>query len=188
MMNKNSRFGLPPPDAITMLREDHAALSRLFQAFTEIRDDGSDGEKYDIVEKICDALTIHTELEEDIFYPAVRAVIRDADLMDEALVEHAVAKDLILQLQDMDPGDDLYDAKVAVLARQLARHLEDEETEMLPRVRKTKLDTGELGARMLQRKLELMEEFGIAQDDDWDQSVGDDDSARQPAQGSARSH
>ena len=86
-----------------------------------------------MVRKICNELTVHAQIEEEIFYPAVRKAIDDGDLMDEALVEHAGAKELISQLEAMDPEDELYDAKVTVLGEQIDHHVKEEEGEMFPR-------------------------------------------------------
>ncbi len=87
--------GAQEQDAIAMLMADHKKVKKLFSDFDKLKDEGSDEDKSVIVEQICNALKIHTELEEEIFYPAVRKAIDDSDLMDEALVEHAGAKELI---------------------------------------------------------------------------------------------
>ncbi len=162
------------PDAIALLIADHKKVQRLFTEFSELKEDGSDEEKSAIVEQVCNELTIHATLEEEIFYPAVRKAIEDVDLMDEALVEHAGAKELIAQLQDMEPGDELYDAKVTVLGEQIEHHVEEEEGEMFPKAKKAKVDTGALGAQMLKRKSALMEEMGI------EDAESDDDGEDQP--------
>ena len=149
-------------DAIEMLTADHKAVKALFKKFAALKDDGDEGnedEKVAVVQQICDALTVHAEIEEEIFYPAVREAIDDEDLMDEALVEHAGAKNLIAQLQEMDPEDDLYDAKVTVLGEQIDHHVEEEESDMFPKAKKAKLDTAELGAAMAARKDELTAEM-----------------------------
>ena len=91
-------------------------------------------------------------MEEEIFYPAVRKAIKDDDMMDEALVEHASAKELIAQILDMAAGDDLFDAKVKVLSEQIEHHVREEEDEMFPKVRKTHLDLVALGEEMAARK------------------------------------
>lgn len=148
-------------DAITMLTADHKKVKKLFSDFDKLKQSGSDEEKGAVVEQICNELTIHAELEEEIFYPAVRGAIDDSDLMDEALVEHAGAKDLIAQLQDMDPEDDLYDAKVTVLGEQINHHVEEEEGEMFPKAKKSGVDTEGLAKQMLQRKTALLQEMGI---------------------------
>ena len=142
------------PDAIAMLMADHKKVKSLFDQFKKMKD-GSEEEKAAVVEQICAELTVHAELEEEIFYPAVREKIGDEDLMDEALVEHAGAKDLIAQLENMNPGDDLYDAKVTVLGEQIDHHVKEEEGEMFPKVKKAKVDTTALGAEMASRKEEL---------------------------------
>ena len=139
-----------------------------------MKDAGIDDEKSDVVATICNELKIHAAVEEEIFYPAVRKAIDDGDLMDEALVEHAGAKDLIEQLEGMDSEDDLYDAKVTVLGEQIDHHVKEEEGDMFPRAKKAKVDTQALGAQMQKRKLELMDEMGIS----YDQEDDDDSSSK----------
>lgn len=163
-----SKLAAKPPeqDAIAMLTADHKKVKQLFSKFDKLKDAGTDDEKSDVVVTICNELKIHTTLEEEIFYPAVRKAIDDADLMDEALVEHAGAKDLIEQLEGADPEDDLYDAKVTVLGEQIDHHVKEEEGDMFPKAKKAKVDTDALGAKMLKRKLALMDEMGILDDQD----------------------
>ena len=153
-------------DAIAMLMADHKKVKKLFSEFDKLKEEGSDEDKTAIVEQICNELKIHTEIEEEIFYPAVRKAIDDADLMDEALVEHAGAKQLIAQLEDADPEDDLYDAKVTVLGEQIDHHVKEEEGDMFPKAKKAKVDTEALGATMFKRKTALMEKMGMASDDE----------------------
>jgi len=112
---KRSARGADAQDAIDMLVADHKKVKKLFCEFDKVKEDGADEDKFAIVGQICNELKIHAALEEEIFYPAVRKAIDDADLMDEALVEHAGAKELIAQLEEARPNDDLYDAKVTVL-------------------------------------------------------------------------
>ena len=114
-----------------------------------------------MVEPICSELTVHTTIEEEIFYPAVREAIDDEDLMDEADVEHASAKELIAQLEAANPGDDQYDAKVTVLGEMIDHHVKEEEGEMFPKARKADIDSAALGEEMAARKAELKEELGI---------------------------
>jgi hemerythrin superfamily protein len=150
-------------DAIEMLKADHRAVKALFKKFAALKADGdtdNQEEKSSVVQEICTALTVHTAIEEEIFYPAVRKAIDDEALMDEALVEHASAKDLIVQLQEMDSEDDLYDAKVTVLGEQIDHHVQEEEGEMFPEAKKSKVDTEELGSLMQGRRQELMSEMG----------------------------
>jgi hemerythrin superfamily protein len=163
---KKAADGAPEQDAIEMLMADHKKVKKLFSDFDKLKDEGSDEDKSALVERICDELKIHTELEEEIFYPAVRKAIDDPDLMDEALVEHAGAKDLIAQLEDASPDDDLYDAKVTVLGEQINHHVKEEEGEMFPKAKKAKIDTQALGATMLKRKMALMEKMGLTENED----------------------
>lgn len=144
------------PDAIKLLMEDHKKVKKLFKDFEKLKDgDGGAKEKSAIVQQICMELSVHTRVEEEIFYPAVRESIDDEDLMDEADVEHEGAKSLIAQLETMKPGDDHYDAKVTVLGEYIDHHVEEEHEEMFPKARKAKVDMTQLGERMKQRKEEL---------------------------------
>lgn len=152
-------------DALALLTADHKAVKKLFKEFEKLKEeDGSDEEKEMLVRQVCGELKVHAQIEEEIFYPAVREEIEDEDLMDEAEVEHAGAKDLIAQLEAMDVSDDLFDAKVTVLGEQIEHHVKEEEGEMFKQVRKAKVDTAALGEQMAQRKLELMGELGLEAD------------------------
>ena len=142
-------------DAIALLTDDHKKVKELFEKFEKLSD-RSKVNKKKIADQICLELTVHAQVEEEIFYPAVRDPIKDDDLMDEAVVEHASAKELIAQISEMDPGDDLYDAKVKVLSEQIEHHVEEEEGEMFPKVRKSKVDLVALGEEMAARKEQLM--------------------------------
>jgi hypothetical protein len=152
-------------DAIEMLMADHKKVLKLFKDYEKLKESGTKAKKSDLATTICLEITVHSMLEEEIFYPAVRAAIDDDDMMDEALVEHAGAKDLIDQLQEMEPGDELYDAKVTVLGEEIEHHVTEEEKEMLKKAKKANLDTAELGELMMQRKQVLMEELGGQTDD-----------------------
>jgi len=143
-------------DAISILTEDHKNVKKMFMDFQKLmKSDDKEEEKGALVEKICEELTIHTQIEEEIFYPAVRAAIDDDDLMDEAEVEHDGAKELIAQLEKMEPGEDHYDAKVTVLGENIDHHVKEEQDEMFPKAKKAKLDLAGMGAKMLKRKQEL---------------------------------
>jgi hypothetical protein len=152
----------PQADALALLRADHDKLLELFEQFKDIKDDVDDEEKDALVARICGELIVHTAIEEEIFYPETRDVIGDDDLYDEATVEHASAKDLIAQLGEMEPGDELYDAKVTVLGEYVKHHITEEHNEMFPRIAKADIDLDELGVRLAQRKAELMDEIGLA--------------------------
>jgi hemerythrin superfamily protein len=164
MTNTKSHVG---KDAIATLMADHRKVKELFKQFEKLKDeDDAEDQKGSLVAQISAELTIHTTIEEEIFYPAVRAQIEDEDLMDEALVEHAGAKELIAQLEDMSPDDALYDAKVTVLGEQIDHHVKEEEGEMFPKARKAKVDTEELAAQMAQRRTELKAQFAEAEEEE----------------------
>ena len=144
-------------DAIELLTDDHEKVKGLFEEFDALSgDDSSLEEKGAIVQQICQELIVHTAIEEEIFYPAARAAIDDDDLLDEAIVEHASAKDLIEQLQAMTPDDDQYDAKVKVLKEYIEHHVKEEEEEMFPKIRAAELDLEHYGEQLAERKEELM--------------------------------
>ena len=143
-------------DAIALLTADHREVKEMFEQFEELGDRAK-ASKEKLKEKICKALIAHTTIEEEIFYPAMRENGEDAeDMVDEAVVEHASAKDLIKQLQEMQPDDDLYDAKVKVLGEQIDHHVQEEEKEMFAKAKKSGLDLLALGQEMALRKQELM--------------------------------
>jgi hypothetical protein len=141
-----------PRDAIALLRADHQTVQELFDRFEKTRGDDRKGK---LAEQICNELTVHAQIEEEIFYPAAREALREEDLIDEATVEHQSAKDLIAQIQGSKPGEELFDAKVKVLGEYIKHHVKEEQNEMFAQVRKTKLDLSELGERLQMRKDEL---------------------------------
>jgi hemerythrin superfamily protein len=142
-------------DAIELLTQDHDNVKSMFEQYEELGDRAHAAKKK-LATKICLELTKHATAEEEIFYPAVREASGDnEDLVDEATVEHAAAKDLIAQILSMDPSDELYDAKVKVLSEQIEHHVEEEEGEMFPKARKAKLDLAALGAAIEARKAEV---------------------------------
>src|SRR5262249_23719613 len=126
-----------------------------------VEDDAPRSEKAVLVKKACEALIVHTKLEEEIFYPAVRKATGDDELMDEAKVEHEGAKELVGQLLDMMPGEELYDAKFIVLSEQVRHHIKEEEGKMFREAKKAKVDLDVLARKMETRKAELQEEMGV---------------------------
>ncbi|RYE80309.1 MAG: hemerythrin domain-containing protein [Oxalobacteraceae bacterium] len=152
----SAKGGMPgAQDAIALLTADHREVADMFEQFENLSDRAK-ATKAKLTEKICNALIAHTTIEEEIFYPAVREAVKDEDMVDEAVVEHASAKDLIQQLQEMNPDDDLYDAKVKVLSEQIEHHVQEEEEEMFEKARKSGLDMIQLGQEMAQRKQEIL--------------------------------
>jgi hemerythrin superfamily protein len=142
-------------NAIDLLVADHRAASNLFKQFASAK--GPDAQAK-IVKEICTALTIHTRIEEEIFYPALRGKI-DADDLDEAYVEHDSAKVLIRDLNDAEPDEDFYKAKVSVLQEQIEHHVEEEEMPqkgLFAQAKQADVDLDELGRRLAERQTELM--------------------------------
>jgi hemerythrin superfamily protein len=150
---KSQRTAAKPADAIKLLKDDHKEVKTYFKQYETLEDDA---EKRALADKICLALTVHAQIEEEIFYPAAREAIDDDDLLDEAEVEHASAKQLIAEIQAMQVSDRLFDAKVTVLGEYIDHHVEEEETEMFPESRESDLDLKALGAQLAERKAALM--------------------------------
>jgi hemerythrin superfamily protein len=152
-------------DAVSLLTTDHAAVAELFDEYEAlVESEGADDEKQALAERICTMLTVHATVEEEIFYPAAREALEEQDLLDEAEVEHATAKDLIAQIQSIEPGDELYDAKVKVLGEYIDHHVQEEEGELFPKCQSADMDLDDLGEQLQARKDELMEEFGMTDD------------------------
>lgn len=136
------------PDAIVLLRADHHKVKISFKEF-EALGDKAYRSKEKIVEQICQELTVHMQAEEEVFYPALYADVKDsADLVNEAIVEHAGAKDLIKQLQNMRAEDEFYDPTVKVLSEQIEHHIEEEEEKIFPLARNSDLDLKFLGQKI----------------------------------------
>ena len=147
-------------DAMSLLSSDHAEVRQMFEEYRKLVEDGAaDERRGELAGQICSALTVHAEIEEDLFYPALRERLEDELLLDQAEVEHASARDLIEQIESMEPDDALYDAKVLVLAEYVEHHVQEEESEIFPQAEKSGLDLDELGAELAERKQELMAEL-----------------------------
>jgi hemerythrin-like domain-containing protein len=143
--------------AIEMLKEDHAKVQKAFKEFEKMDREDTETMKQ-MVQTVCEELKVHTTLEEEIFYPAVREAIDDEDIMNEATVEHETAKMLIEQLENMGPEDPNYHATFTVLGEYVKHHVKEEEDEMFPQAKKTDLDFEDLAQRMKERKQELLGE------------------------------
>jgi hemerythrin superfamily protein len=145
--------------AIELLKQDHREVEGFFEEFDELKDNGS---KAKLAQKICMALKVHTQVEEELFYPAARKATGDNDMLDEAAVEHAGAKKLIAEIEGGKPGADMFDAKVKVLGEQIHHHVEEEEGELFPEVEQAGIDLVALGEKMAERKSALMANMGPA--------------------------
>lgn len=150
-----SRTAPAQPDAIQLLKDDHAEVKQLFDRFEKLADDTSPDEREEIVREACAKLTVHATVEEEIFYPAAREAPDVEDLLNEAEVEHGTAKDLIAKLDAMESDDEMFDAHFTVLSEYIKHHVKEEEGELFPKIAKSDLDLGALGAEMLTRKQEL---------------------------------
>jgi len=140
-------------NVLAVLAADHDRVLELFARVAKLKSNGP--QKAQLVERICDDLELHTRVEEELFYPSVREVIGYPDLMDEAAVEHDSAKALIDQLRGMKPGDDRYDATVAVLGEYVRHHVREEQDVMFPKVRASDLDLVALGRATKTRKRQI---------------------------------
>jgi hemerythrin-like domain-containing protein len=147
-------------DACDLLEADHDAVKEMFSEYNELIEDQEGGSNNSedrrlLAEKICQALTVHAQIEEEIFYPGVREGVDDDLMMDEARVEHASAKGLIAQIQEMDPENPVYDAMVRVLGEYVDHHIEEEQNEIFPRARESDVDLTQMREQMMARKQEL---------------------------------
>ncbi len=145
-------------DACDLLDADHKAVKKMFKEFEELTESrGNTREKKRrLAERICLELTVHAQIEEEIFYPAIRKAIKDEPMMNEAEVEHMSARDLIAQIEGMDAGDPMFDAKVTVLGEYIDHHVKEERNEMFPKARATKVDLVKMRDALEARKSELM--------------------------------
>jgi hemerythrin superfamily protein len=156
-----TRGAMKTPDAVALLKQDHREVEDLFEEFEAA--EGEEGEA--IAQRICALLTIHAQIEEELVYPAALEALsedeEESELVREAEVEHASAKDLIAKIEAMDSDDDCYEATVTVLSEYIKHHVKEEEGELFPALKKSELDLKELGQQLMQRKQELMDEMGI---------------------------
>ena len=147
-------------DACDLLDTDHKNVKKMFKAYEELagsRARGAAQKKMDLAHEICQELKAHAQVEEEIFYPALRAVLKDTDILAEAEVEHAGAKDLIAQIESMADADEMFDAKVKVLGEYIDHHVKEERNEIFPKARAArKLDLVAMRDQLEARKEELL--------------------------------
>ena len=150
-------------DACDLLDADHRAVKKMFKEYEELtnsRARSAATKKMDLARQICHELTVHAQIEEEIFYPALRAAIKDTDLLAEAEVEHQSAKDLIAQIEGMGEADEMFDAKVKVLGEYVDHHVKEERGEIFVKARAArKLDLIAMRDELMTRKEELMGEM-----------------------------
>ncbi|HEX2559758.1 hemerythrin domain-containing protein [Phenylobacterium sp.] len=150
----------PQKDAVALLKADHREVEGWFSQFEKAK---SDAKKLELVQKILLALKVHTQVEEELFYPPSREFVKDDEIVDEAVVEHDAAKKLMAEIEAMQPSDDMYDAKVKVLSEMIEHHVEEEEKEYFPQCQKSDMDLKAIGEQIMMRKKELMTELQPAQ-------------------------
>jgi hemerythrin superfamily protein len=161
---EDTMFGITGSDAestnaLDLLKRDHDEVDDLFKQYDDIKDGGSDTEKESLVTQICEALTVHAQIEEEIFYPAARRAVDEEegkDLLDEAAVEHQTLKDLVERLESAPTDDPLYDAGVKVLSEYVKHHVREEETELFPKVKSSSMELDVVGQQLAERKEQLM--------------------------------
>jgi len=155
--NRKKETRAAAPNAFDVLEEDHREVEGWFDEYDELEEE--DDGKAELAEKICLALKVHAQIEEEIFYPQARAATGDNDLVDEAVVEHATVKNLIAEIEKMKVGDDLYDAKIRVLGEMVKQHIKEEEEELFPEISSAEIDVDAIGKELAERKEELMSEM-----------------------------
>lgn len=169
-------------DAIALLTEDHRDALDIFSQFEKLashREPDQEAKQL-LVERACTALSIHSQIEEELFYPALRDALHDTSLLDRAEVEHASCTQLIADLESMHPEDELYDAKFLVLGEYFRHHVAEEQEKMFPKARKTRLNLSLLGEEMRQRKEELRSEF-VVPDEEGQVTLGEIKPRKRPS-------
>jgi hypothetical protein len=155
---RTRRTGRRDPLAVKLLKQDHREVEGWFDEYEQL---DSEPEKLELFNKIALALKVHTKIEEEIFYAEERGEVED-DLLDEAQVEHDGAKKMIAEIEAMQPGDDLYDAKVKVLGEYIKHHVKEEEQPggIFAQAKRGDTDLDAMGERLEARKQELMAQLG----------------------------
>jgi len=158
-------------DAIQLLRQDHDEVRKMFEEFESSDED----RKFELAAEICQALTVHSTIEEEIFYPQVRAAIEADDLLTEAEIEHDSVKQLIERVQEGEVDEVQLTAMIKVMNEYVNHHVNEEQRKIFPRVRRAELDLEAMGTELLERKMELESELQDAmadQSDELDEAAG----------------
>ena len=160
-------------DAIELLKADHRRVEKLFADFEAAEVDSRDA----IAQSICQELTVHAQIEEEILYPEAKSVLEedDEDLVNEAQIEHASAKELIAQIEGMTTDDEMFNATVKVLSEYIKHHVKEEEEELFPTLENSDLDLEEMGSELAARKEELLAELAEESADPDDQEEDEDE-------------
>ena len=146
-------------DALDLLAHDHLTIERLFHDYARLaRRQGEHDRKGELASQLCFRISIHMQIEEDIFYPAARAAIGQDATLAHALRDHGGARELIARLDEMEPGDADYDATVAVLSAYIVPHMGEEQDDIFPKLRSAALDTQALGRQLAERQKALHED------------------------------
>ena len=153
--NKTAKHTPPlkSQEATSLLIADHKLVSGLFADYEKA---STKAMKKKLVTQICMELSVHAQVEEEIFYPAVKKALNDHELVPEATVEHASLKTLIAQVENIEPDGEMYDAKIKVLSEYVKHHVKEEQEEMFPKAKATHLNMVELGEKITARKQELI--------------------------------
>ncbi|HUC12218.1 MAG TPA: hemerythrin domain-containing protein [Stellaceae bacterium] len=154
---KTSTAAKSATDALQLLEEDHRKVEELFDEYDEMS--GDDQRRGELADQICRELTVHAQIEEEIFYPRAREATKDNELIDEAIVEHASVKHLIKEIEEIEPGEELFDARIRVLEEMVKRHIQEEEEELFPELTAAGMDIDAVGEELARRKQELMAEL-----------------------------
>jgi hemerythrin-like domain-containing protein len=162
----------PASVIIDMLTEDHDRLLVLFTAFQGMRESASPESKQTLVELACTELVIHAQIEEEFLYPALAETFEDRFFLEQAEVEHALMRRLVSELETMQAGDRLYDAKFTVLSETMRRHIEEEQTRLFPRMLRMDLPMDELAQEIAYQRSQLRSEFGMPDPEDDDEDDG----------------
>lgn len=139
-------------NAVALLEADHQAVSKLFKQYEKATETDN---KKELVSKICAELSLHAQVEEEIFYPQFKLAVGDKPMIAEAIVEHSTLTDLMAQVEGKQPDGEMFDAKIKVLAEYVQHHVKEEETEMFPKAKKSKMDLEKIGMEIIARKTAL---------------------------------
>lgn len=158
------------PDILELLKQDHQAILALFDEFDKKQKRGEfdDEAKQALVDRACAELSLHSQIEEEMFYPALRDALGDLPALDQANVEHEIADQAINALEAMDPDEDFYDARFVVLGEYIRHHIDAEQEQVFALAKKSRIDLAEMGTQFLERKEELRHDFGLSEEEDED--------------------